>query len=99
MATCESSRLVINSVVRGYHVYKDIWTSARGEELQCQRETGNVHDLYAAVSVMRRGNIVGHISRKISTVCNLFIRQGGTITCVITGNRQYSADLPQGRGP
>ena len=39
------SSFAINSVVRGYHVYKDIWTSARGEELQCQRETGNVHDL------------------------------------------------------
>ena len=95
MATCESSGFVINSVVRGYNVYKDIWTSARGEELQCQRETGNVHDLYA-VSVMQRGNTVGHFSRKISTVCNLFIRQGGTITYMITGNRQYSADLPQG---
>ena len=24
------------------HVYKDIWTSAHGEELQCQCEAGNV---------------------------------------------------------
>ena len=96
--TCEellSSSFAINSVVRGYHIYKDIWTSARGEELQCQHETGNVHDLYA-VSVMRRGNIVRHVSCKISTVCNLFIHKGGRINCVITANHQYSADLPQG---
>ena len=86
--TCEhslSSSFAINSIVHGYHVYKDIWTSVCGEELQCQCETGNVHDLYA-VSVMRRGNIVGHVSRKISTVCNLFICKGGRIICVITGN-------------
>ena len=89
------SSFAINSVVRGYHVYKDIWISAHGEELQCQHETGNVHDLYA-VSVMRRGNIVRHVSRKISTLCNLFIRKGGRINCVMTDNRQYSADLPQG---
>ena len=44
--------VILCAVVRGYHVNKDIWTSAHGEELQYQRETGNVHDLYA-VSVMR----------------------------------------------
>ena len=69
-----SSSFAINSVVRGYHVYKDIWTSTRGEELQCQRETGNAHDLYA-VSVTRRGNIVRDVSHKFSIVCNLLIRK------------------------
>ena len=44
--------VILCSVVCGYHVYKDIWTSAYGEKLQYQRETWNVHDLYA-VSVMR----------------------------------------------
>ena len=44
--------VILCAVVHGYHVYKDIWTSAHGEELQYQRETGNVHDLHA-VSVMR----------------------------------------------
>ena len=32
MATCESSGFAINFIVRGYHVYKDIRTSARGED-------------------------------------------------------------------
>ena len=57
-----SSSFAINSVVYGYHIYNDIWTSARGEELQCQCEAGNVHDLYA-VSIVRCGTIVGHVSQ------------------------------------
>ena len=40
--------------------------------------------------------IVGHIPRNISTPCNLFLRKGGAIGCVVTGHRQYSSDLPQG---
>ena len=27
------------SVIRGHHVYKDVWTPVIGEELICQRET------------------------------------------------------------
>ena len=50
--------------VHGYHIYKDIWTTVCGEELQCQCEVGNVHDLYA-VSIMQCGTIVGHVSWKI----------------------------------
>lgn len=29
---CEASSFAINMVIHGYHVYKDIWTSACGEE-------------------------------------------------------------------
>ena len=54
MAMCELSRFAINSIVCGYQVYKNIRTSSVRGELQCQRETGNVHDLYA-ISVMRHG--------------------------------------------
>ena len=49
------------------------------------------------MSVIRSGtDVVGHIPRNISTSCNLFLRKGGTISCVVTGHRQYSSDLPQG---
>ena len=32
------------SCVKGYHVYKDIWTPPIGEELVCHREQRNAHD-------------------------------------------------------
>ena len=39
---------------------------------------------------------MGHIPRKLSTMCTLFLQQGGTIACQVNGNRQYSRDLTQG---
>ena len=86
----------LNSVVRGHHIYKDIWSSVHGEELHCKREIDNVHDLYA-VSVIKHGTgIVGHLPKRISTPCHLFLRKGGSISCIVNGRRQYSSDLPQG---
>ena len=61
----------------------------------CHREEDNAHDPYA-VAVIKSATVVGHLPRKISTLCSLFIRRGGTICCQITGRRRYSADLPQG---
>ena len=40
--------------------------------------------------------VVGHVARKISTVAYLFLQKGGAISCVVTGTRRYSYDLPQG---
>ena len=75
--------------------YKTIWTSRIGEELICMRKVENYHDPYA-VAVEKAGVIVGHLPRKISSICNLFLRKGGSIHCTVTGSRQYSSDLPQG---
>lgn len=81
--------------VRGYHVYQAIWTAAIGEELVCEREPTNAVDRYA-VAVIKSGTVIGHLPRKISKVCSLFLRRGGTIHCIVSGSRRYSADLPQG---
>ena len=81
--------------IRGYHVYKEVWEAALGEELACEREPHNVHDRYS-VAVKRRGIIIGHLPRKLSRLCSLFLRRGGAIFCTVTGGRRYSGDLPQG---
>ena len=87
------------SCVRGYHVYKDVWNAVLGEELLCQRETGNSSDMYmyiVACVLKKDGTTVGHLPRKISHICTLFIRRGGTISCLVNGRRKYSADLSLG---
>ena len=43
--------LVVESMVRGYHVYKDVWSAAVGQRLPCKQERDNPHDPYA-VAVM-----------------------------------------------
>ena len=81
--------------MRGYHIYKDIWGAAVGEELVCTRERGNPRDGYA-VAVVKDGTTVGHLPRKLSCLCALFIRRGGSIRCSVSGRRRYSSDLLQG---
>ena len=62
------------------------------ETLQCLREEGNREDRFA-VGVYKGPDIVGHVPRSILTLCSVFLRCGGTIHCVISGNCQYSHDL------
>ena len=63
--------------------------------LQCRRETGNRHNPYAVVT-LSDGRVIGHVPRKISPVCSIFIQRGGFITCTVSDRRHYSADLEQG---
>ena len=64
----------VDSIVRRYHVFKEIWTPFIGEDLECKRDVSNTRDAYA-VGIMRQEEtgstaIVGHVPRKISTACS-----------------------------
>ena len=72
---------VVESCVRGFHVYKDIWIPATGEVLICKGEDGNIMHQYA-VAIMKGSEIIEHVPRKISAVCYLFIQKGWILTCV-----------------
>ena len=61
------SSVEIDTVMRGYHVYKEVWTSTLGEELTCRRECDNFHDRFA-VAIIKGSDIVGHVPKKISSV-------------------------------
>ena len=80
--------------MRGHHVYGRVWRATVDEQLECKPEPRN-QDLYA-VAVFKNDVVVGHVPRKISAACTLFIRKRGTINCVVKGRRRYSSDLPQG---
>ena len=41
----------MESCVRRYHTYQDIWDTAVGEELLCKREPNNARDSYAVVVI------------------------------------------------
>ena len=86
----------MSSCVRGYHVYGEIWTATLGEELFCSPEVGNVVDRYAVAVKKESGETVGHLPRKISCMCSMFIQRGGEITATVIGHRRYSWDLVQG---
>ena len=90
----------VESMIRGYHEYQSIWENPSiGESLICEREIGNCYDTHAvAIKKTIEGDIktAGHVPRKISAICSIFIRRGGSIVCLVNGSRRYSSDLPQG---
>ena len=47
-----------------------------GEHLTCRREPTNESNRYA-VTVLKDGNVIGHLPRKVSRVCSLFLRSPG----------------------
>ena len=67
------SELSLACCIRGYHVYKNTWNARMGETLSCSQEQGNLHDIYAVV--MKGNDVVGHIPRKISSLCYFFYQR------------------------
>ena len=88
MAELVAHTFRIESAVRGYHVYRELWTPTNGEYLGTRMERDNPHDNFA-VAVVRGEAIVGHIPRGVSKICWHFLNKGGTISCQITGKRQH----------
>ena len=69
-------------MVRGYHVYKDLWTAVVGEGLQCGRESGNFRDPFA-VAVKKNSDM-------------LAMFQGGfllSVPCFYIGTDQFIEEL------
>ena len=77
----------IVSVVRGHHVYKSVRTPLLGERLSVRPEIGNNHDKYA-VSVVKRGGIVGNFHRELLRTVWHIILHGNHVTCEVTGKRK-----------
>ena len=86
----------VDSYVRGFHVYSDRWTPALGEIPVCEIEDGNASNSYT-VAIKKGSEIIGHVPRKISAACHVFLEFDGSLSCIITeAHCRYSSDLPQG---
>ena len=61
----------VDSLVKGYHEYKSVWTPKIGEILSTEREPGNLVDKYA-ICVKKENRIVGHLPLGKDGNCVLF---------------------------
>ena len=68
-----------DSVARGHHVFKSVWTPSLGEVLPLEKSCQS-KKRKTAVSFEKAGMIVGHV--EVST------RHGGSIICEVTGHRR-----------
>ena len=84
-------QLIVDTVVRGYHVYKDIWLPETGESFLCRQESDNEHDRYAVAVYANENNseTVGHLLQEISKVGYYFLRHNGSITGEVKSKRRH----------
>ena len=76
-----------NSVVRGHHVYKDVWMPFTGEELTVQQDNDNEHDDYS-VGVLKDSVVVGPGPKSSCAVPH-----GGLRFCEVTRHRKFGNGL------
>ena len=72
--------------VCGFNVNHDTWEAADGEVLDCKKGPGNTKDRHA-VAVKKEATVIGHLPKKTSRVCSLFLRRGGSIQCTVTARQ------------
>ena len=89
----EDSIFLHESVIRGHHIFKEIWTPRTGEILLVRMETGNVHDWRAVAVLALDGTVVGHVPREVSRVFWHYLGHCGKISCEVTGRRKHGKGL------
>ena len=80
----------MESCIRGFHIYKDVWVPFFRERLGCARGSSNREDPFA-VAMKRGTETVGHLPRLISCVRTFFLRQRGSISFEVTGSSRTNA--------
>ena len=90
----------LDSFVRGYPTYKDIWTPRVGDENFCLKsESENQHDKFA-VAILLEEKVVGHVPINLSKIFHQFLKiPNCTIGCKVTGKRVnrvagYGLEIP-----
>ena len=89
----------IDSFIRGYHGYKDMWEPALGDVLRLEREKTNVKDKFA-VAVMQGSTVVGHMPYNTAPAVSHFLKRSTNKAVVeVTGaavNRgaRYGMEIP-----
>ena len=90
----------LDSFVRGYHAYMDIWTPKVGDENFCLKsENENQYDKFAVTIVLEEG-IVGHVPKNLSKIFHQFMKiPKCTIRCKLTWKRVnrgagYGLEIP-----
>ena len=59
----ERQASILESVVRGCHIYKQIWRLLFGEILTLEREEGYNHDKFS-VSFLKHATVLGHVPQR-----------------------------------
>ena len=72
--------------LRGYHIYKAIWSPTNHELLVAKQETNNPHDRYA-IAAYKQISVVGHLPKEILRFTWFIISHGASVTVKVVDVR------------
>ena len=90
----------LDSFVRGYHTYMDIWKPKVGDENFCLKSENENQHVKFAVAIVLEERIVGHVPKNLSKIFHQFMKiPNRTIACKVTGKRVnrgagYGLEIP-----
>ena len=88
--------LELDSYVRGYHAYKDMWNPALGDVLPLERELTNPKDKFS-VALMKGSTVVGHIPYNIAPAVSHFLINKATVEvtgAAVNRGAGYGMEIP-----
>ena len=82
--------LSVESVIRGYHVYKETWNPYKGEKLMCNHDKREEAKIFEdlAVGTYKDSRLVGHVPIELSFLFCKFVEKR---------NNQMFAEVNSGR--
>ena len=88
----------IDSYVRGYHAYMDVWSPVIGETLLVKREPSNVKDRHA-VAIFKEDAVIGHVPYNIAPRFYFLRRDVNKAFAEVTGEKVnrgagYGLEIP-----
>ena len=96
-------KLSLESVIRGYHVYKAPWTPKEDDELECHEDTrkeakdydGHAVGLFKTPSRGENKTLVGHVPIEISSLIDYFLKadESDSVSAHVTGKRRREVGL------
>ena len=81
--------------IRGYHIYKEIWTPQKDDILYCKRAYRSEAlgiDKHT-VGIYKENKLVGHASKELSRINLYFLQESGTNEVKVTVNRKRRQEL------
>ena len=88
MAASETEAYSLDSVVRGHHVYKSVWTPTVGEEL-CYLKNQIIHTI-VGLFVLKKGYNCRSCATRAIQDCSTFYKER---SCIISGHRKLGKGL------
>ena len=86
----EVDSFIVESIIRGYHIYKEVWSSVIGSEkcwFVAVTHKITMHDPFA-VATCKGTTVVECIPKWISTICYVFLgKPQASIACFVAGSR------------